>query len=77
MNVRAYLALWRMRMRTLLQYRVAALAGVATQLLFGLVMVSVLTAFYHQSDAAQPMLLSQTITYTWLGQAMLGMLPWN
>ena len=75
--MRAYMALMRMRFRTLLQYRVAAIAGLATQVAFGLVMVSVLLAFYANSDAAQPMSIAQTITYTWLGQAMLGLQPWT
>ena len=43
--MRPYIALWRMRFRTLIQYRVAAVAGLLTQISFGLVMVGVLTAF--------------------------------
>lgn len=75
--MKPYWALFRTRMRLLLQYRTAALAGIATQWLFGFVMVSVLIAFYHFSASAQPMTLQQTVTYTWVGQAMLGMQPWN
>lgn len=75
--MRPYWALFRARARTLLQYRVAALAGIATQWVFGFVMISVLIAFYQGADAAQPMTLAQSITYTWLGQAMLGIQPWN
>lgn len=75
--MRPYIALLRARARTLFQYRVAALAGLATQWLFGFVMISVLAAFYRYADGPQPMTLQQTVTYTWLGQAMLGMLPWN
>ncbi len=75
--MRAYLALFRARARTLFSYRAAAFAGLATQWVFGYIMCSVLIAFYAGSDAARPMTLAQTITYTWLGQAMLGILPWN
>lgn len=75
--MRPYLALFKARARTLFQYRIAALAGLVTQWVFGFMMVSVLMAFYRNTSAMQPMSLSQTITYTWLGQAMLGMLPWN
>lgn len=75
--MRPYWALFRARARTLLQYRVAALAGIATQWVFGFVMISVLIAFYQGASGAQPMTLAQSITYTWLGQAMLGTLPWN
>lgn len=73
--MRAYWALFVARARTLAQYRVAALAGLATQVVFGFVRISVLIAFYHFSSDAQPMTLQQTITYTWVGQAMLAMLP--
>ncbi len=76
-RVRPYLALFRARFRVLLQYRAAAVAGVATQLLFGLVYVMVYTAFYASSDVPPPVPLAQIVTMTWLGQAMLGMLPWN
>lgn len=76
-RIRPYAALFSVRWRTLLQYRVAALAGLSTQWVFGLLMISVLIAFYNGSGADQPMTLAQTVTYTWLGQAMLGMLPWN
>lgn len=73
----AYYAIIATRFRALLQYRAAAAAGFATQLFWGLVRVMVVTAFYQSSTAHQPMSLSQSITYIWLGQAMLAMLPWN
>lgn len=75
--MRPYMALFAMRARTLLQYRVVALAGLITQWVFGFMMINVLSAFYAYTSGAQPMTLAQSVTYTWLGQAMLGMLPWN
>jgi ABC-2 type transport system permease protein len=60
-----------MRFMALLQYRVAALAGLGTQLFWGIIRVMIFTAFFASSTAAQPMTLPQTITYVWLGQAML------
>jgi ABC-2 type transport system permease protein len=60
-----------------LQYRAAALAGVGTQLFFGLVMVMVYDAFYRSTTVRQPMTYPEVVTYIWLGQAMLGLLPWN
>lgn len=75
--MRPYWSLFATRARTLFQYRVAALAGLATQWVFGFVLTSVLVAFYGSTAAAQPMSLAQSITYTWLGQALLGILPWN
>jgi ABC-2 type transport system permease protein len=75
--MRAYLSIVRLRFLLLLQYRVAALAGIGTQFFFGLVRVMILDAFFRSSSASQPMTFAQTVTYIWLGQAMLGMLPWN
>ena len=72
-----YLSFFRMRFLTLIQYRVAALAGIATQWVFGMMKVLVLWAFYQSADAAQPMSFCQTASYIWVGQAMLGVLPWN
>ena len=72
-----YRALVSARFRTLLQYRAAAVAGIGTQLFWGLIRVMVFTAFYRSTTAAQPMSLEDVVTYVWLGQAFLGLLPWN
>jgi len=73
----AYLAILSAHMRTLLQYRAAALAGAGTQLVFGLVHIMVFQAFYSSSSGDHPMTYRQVVIYVWLGQAMLGMLPWG
>jgi len=75
--MRAYLALLSARFRALLQYRSAALAGLGTQIFWGLIRSMIFTAFYQASSAPQPMTLGQTISYVWLGQAMLLIIPWN
>lgn len=75
--MRPYLSLLRARFLLLLQYRMAALAAISAQFLFGLVRVMVLEGFYASGPAPQPMTYAQTVTYVWLGQALLGMLPWN
>lgn len=76
--MRAYWALFAARARSLFQYRAAAFAGIVTQWVFGYMMICVLAAFYGlDSASSQPMTYAQTVSYTWLGQAMLGMLPWN
>ncbi len=72
-----YLAILSASARILLQYRAAALAGLATQLFFGFVMVQAYAAFYEAAAQPPPMSLSTVIGYVWLGQAMLGMFPWN
>jgi ABC-2 type transport system permease protein len=70
-----YLAVLRARFALMLQYRTAAWAGVATQFWFGAIRVMTLVAFYA-GTGRQPMNLPQVITYIWLGQAFLAMLPW-
>ena len=61
----------------LLQYRAAALAGFGTQLFWGAIKVMILAAFMAANHHASPMSLPQLVAYVWLGQALLGVLPWN
>lgn len=72
---RPYLSVLRARFYVMLQYRTAAWAGVATQFWFGAIRVMVLVAFY-EGAGRQPMNLQQVVTYIWLGQAFLALLPW-
>jgi viologen exporter family transport system permease protein len=69
--VKPYLAILSSRFRMMLQYRAAAIAGVGTQVFFGIVRMMIYDAFYGSSKAVQPMSHGQVITYIWLGQAML------
>lgn len=71
-----YLSILRARFILMLQYRAAAFAGFATQCWWGVIKIMVLAAFYAGS-AHQPISLAQAITYTWLGQAFLALLPWQ
>jgi ABC-2 type transport system permease protein len=75
--LRPYRAIVDARFRMLLQYRAAAVAGLWTQLFFGLVILSIYEGFYRSTTRAQPMTFQQICSYVWLGQALLGMLPWN
>ena len=77
MAARPYLAIFSARFRALLQYRAAALAGLATQVFWGFVRVMIFTAFYAMSTGPQPMTLPEVITYVWLTQALLLVLPWR
>lgn len=77
MNGRPYIAVVSARYRTLLQYRAAAFAGFVTQLFWGAVRLMILAAFYAAASEPQPMNLTEVVAYVWLGQALLGMLPWN
>lgn len=71
------LAILKIRMRVLLQYRAAALAGIMTQLFWGIVQIMIFHAFYSSADHSEPISLSQAVTFIWLGQAMIQILPWN
>jgi len=72
-----YRAVLSARFRMLLQYRAAALAGLWTQTFFGLVLLMVYEAFYRSTTVPQPMAFAEVVSYIWLGQALLAMLPWN
>src|SRR5581483_2649872 len=71
-----YLSLLRARFALMLQYRAAAFAGFATQCWWGTIKIMVMAAFYA-SAPHQPIDLTQAITYVWLGQGLLGLLPWQ
>ena len=73
----SYWAVLSARFRELLQYRAAAVAGMGTQLFWGLIRVMIFEAFYRSSNASQPMELDDVTTYVWLSQAFLALLPWN
>lgn len=73
-----YLALFASRFQLMLQYRAAAFAGFATQCWWGAIKVMVLAAFYaNAASAGAPITLAQAITYTWLAQGFLALMPWN
>ncbi|HEX3765414.1 MAG TPA: ABC-2 family transporter protein [Kofleriaceae bacterium] len=73
-----YRALFGARFRMLLQYRAAALGGLITQIVFGLILIMIYEAFYRSSTAAvQPMAFGAVASYVWLGQTLIMMLPWN
>lgn len=77
MTAGPYAAIIAVRFRLLLQYRAAAIAGVCTQIFFGLVLIMVYEAFYSSATVATPIAFSQLASYVWLGQALIAMLPWN
>ena len=76
-HLRAYWSTFRARGRVLLQYREAALAGVVTQLFWGGIRIMIFEAFYRSTSSAQPLSYQQTVTYLWLIQALLLLLPWH
>ncbi|MGI5884438.1 MAG: ABC transporter permease [Candidatus Spyradocola sp.] len=75
--MRAFFALARTALRQQMQYRSAAVAGVATQLAFGLLYVSVFQAFYASGGGQADLTLSQAVSYVWLSQGAYRMMPWS
>jgi ABC-2 type transport system permease protein len=75
--VKPYTALLRARFLALLQYRAAAFAGLVTQVFWGFVRIMIFAAFFESSRRAQPMSYEEVVTYVWLGQAMLMILPFR
>jgi ABC-2 type transport system permease protein len=72
-----YSAIFKIRTKALFQYRAAAIAGICTQLFWGIVQVMIFRAFFIESFQKEPISLQQTVTFIWIGQALLLMLPWN
>lgn len=56
-----------------LQYRAAALAGMATQFFWGAMEILMFRAFYRADPLAFPMTLEATCAYVWLQQAFLSL----
>ena len=56
-----------------LQYRTAALAGIATQFVWGFMEINVFYAFNQSDPAAFPMGFEQLASYIWLQQAFLAL----
>lgn len=56
-----------------LQYKVAALAGIATQIFWGFLNIMLYSVLYSKSDASVLINLPQLITYIWLNQAFLAL----
>jgi ABC-2 type transport system permease protein len=69
--MRAYYSLFKMRLLKGLQYRVAALAGVSTQLFWGFIYIMIYEAFYSSTTIEQPITLRQLIQVVWLQQSFL------
>ena len=61
----------------MLQYRAAAFAGFLTQCWWGGIKIMVFAAFYAGGIRALPITLAQAITYTWLSQGLLALMPWG
>ncbi len=67
--MKKYLSILRIKLMNNLQYRVAAIAGISTQIFFGLVFILIYLAFYQSgSNAGLPMNWKELVSYLWLNQ---------
>ena len=67
--MKSYISYFKLKFKTGLQYRAAALAGIATQIFFGIVYVAIYVAFYESGATNLPMKLKELVSYVWLGQS--------
>ena len=71
--MKQYLTFFKIRFLAGLQYRVAALAGMSTQLVWGAMEVLLYRAFYLEYPERFPMGLQSLMSYIWLQQAFLSL----
>lgn len=71
--MKKYLSFFKLRFTMGLQYRAAALAGIATQFLWSIMEIQMFRAFYKADSASFPMTLEATCTYVWMQQAFLAL----
>lgn len=71
--MKSYISYFKLKFISSLQYRAAALAGIATQFFFGFVYISVYVAFYESGSSNLPMELNELVSYIWLNQAFFSL----
>lgn len=69
--MKAYYSLFKMRLLKGLQYKVAALAGIATQFFWGFMYIMIFEAFYKSSAINQPISFRELTQVIWLQQSFL------
>lgn len=72
--MKQYISFFKLKFTIGLQYRAAALAGMSTQLFFGIVFILIYSAFYKSGVANTNMSLKELTTYLWLNQAFFAMI---
>ena len=69
--MKGYLSYFKTKIINELQYRSAAMAGIATQIFWGFLNCMVFIAFYSHVSVGVDITLRDLITYVWLNQAFL------
>ncbi len=73
-EVKKYFSFFRIRFLNSLQYRAAAIGGLATQFVWGFMYINMYFAFYNSNPEAFPMGLEQLTSFIWLQQALFAVL---
>lgn len=71
--MRTYRSVFKLRLLLGMQYRAAALAGMATQFFWGFMLIMVYRAFYTHASGQPPMSLEELASYIWLQQAFIAL----
>jgi len=69
----SYVTLFKIRFVNSLQYRIAAVAGLATQFAWGFMLILGFAAFYASDPEAFPMSFQQTVAYIWMQQSFIAL----
>ena len=69
--MRPYFSLLRVRFLSGLQYRAAALGGLATQFFWGLMLIFIYSAFYGDAAYSGGFYFGDLVAYIWVQQAFL------
>ena len=69
--MKPYISLLRVRFINGLQYRAAALGGLATQFFWGVMLVFIYKAFYGDAVSSNGFYYKDLVTFVWLQQAFL------
>ena len=72
--MKSYLSYFKLKFKTGLQYKAAAIAGMSTQFFFGIIYVSVYIAFYNSDSSNLPMPLDQLVSFLWLNQCFFSLI---
>lgn len=68
-----YISFFRIRFINGFQYKIAALAGIVTQFVWGAMEILLFQAFYRTNENAFPMEFSALTSYIWMQQAFLAL----
>ena len=72
--MKPYISIFKIKFMNNIQYRAAALAGISTQLFFGLVFIMVYLAFYQSGTTKSlPMNWPELVSYLWLNQIVFAL----